>query len=152
MCPHLWAALKKTILNKAITFCGLKFSRHFHVVGLLNNILISWHFKFRFQPTCYISGQFNFAVWPKYHNLWHYDWAIEWKIKFLMCVSFQYFRNISNISGKNKKPKSKLKVEKNCVICFIESPLKIAKNAFYFIFKALFVLKYLSFCYGFLVM
>ena len=29
----------------------------------------------------------------------------------------------------------------NCVICFIESPLKMMKNAFYFILKALFVLK-----------
>ena len=26
---------------------------------------------------------------------------------------------------------------KNCVICFIESPIKIMKNAFYFILKAL---------------
>ena len=31
--------------------------------------------------------------------------------------------------------------KKNCVICFIESPLKTIKNAFYFIVKALFVLK-----------
>ena len=30
---------------------------------------------------------------------------------------------------------------KNCVICFIESPLKIMKNAFYFVLKAPFVLK-----------
>ena len=30
---------------------------------------------------------------------------------------------------------------KNCVICFIESPLKMMENAFYFILKALFVLK-----------
>ena len=31
--------------------------------------------------------------------------------------------------------------QKNCVICFIESPLKMMKNGFYFILKALFVLK-----------
>ena len=31
--------------------------------------------------------------------------------------------------------------KKNCVIYFIESPLKMMKNAFYFILKALFVLK-----------
>ena len=31
--------------------------------------------------------------------------------------------------------------KKKCVICFIESPLKLMKNAFYFILKALFVLK-----------
>ena len=31
--------------------------------------------------------------------------------------------------------------KKICVICLIESPLKMIKNAFYFILKALFVLK-----------
>ena len=35
--------------------------------------------------------------------------------------------------------------QKNCVICFIESPLKMMKNAFYFISKALFVLKIFKF-------
>ena len=35
--------------------------------------------------------------------------------------------------------------KKNCVICLIESPLKIMKNAFYFILKALFVLKIFKF-------
>ena len=32
-----------------------------------------------------------------------------------------------------------------CVICFIESPLKKMENAFYFIWKALFVLKIFKF-------
>ena len=35
--------------------------------------------------------------------------------------------------------------KKICVICFIESPLKVMKNAFYFILKALFVLKIFKF-------
>ena len=35
--------------------------------------------------------------------------------------------------------------KKNFVICFIESPLKIIKNAFCFILKALFVLKIFKF-------
>ena len=35
--------------------------------------------------------------------------------------------------------------KKNCVICFIESPLKILKNVFYFIWKSLFVLNILKF-------
>ena len=30
---------------------------------------------------------------------------------------------------------------KNCVVCLIESPLKMIKNAFYFILKVFFVLK-----------
>ena len=45
---------------------------------------------------------------------------------------------------------SKLKVglspsKKICVICLIESPLKMMKNAFYFILEALFVLKLFKF-------
>ena len=45
---------------------------------------------------------------------------------------------------------SKLKVglspsKKNCVICFIEIPLKMMKNGYYFILKALFVLEIFKF-------
>ena len=36
-----------------------------------------------------------------------------------------------------------LTFQKNCVICFIENPLKMMKNIFYFILKALFILKQL---------
>ena len=35
--------------------------------------------------------------------------------------------------------------KKNCVICFIESPLKMMKNAFYFTLKAPFVHKIFKF-------
>ena len=35
--------------------------------------------------------------------------------------------------------------EKTCVICLIESPLEMMKNAFYFILKAFFVLKIFKF-------
>ena len=35
--------------------------------------------------------------------------------------------------------------KKICIICLIESPLKVMKNAFYFILKALFVLKIFKF-------
>ena len=35
--------------------------------------------------------------------------------------------------------------KKICFICFIESSLKMTKNAFYFILKALFVLKIFKF-------
>ena len=47
--------------------------------------------------------------------------------------------------------KSNSHLPKTCVICFIESPLKMMKNAFYFILKALFVLKifkFLSWLFG----
>ena len=35
--------------------------------------------------------------------------------------------------------------KKACAICLIESPLKMMKNTFYFILKALFVLKIFKF-------
>ena len=35
--------------------------------------------------------------------------------------------------------------QKICIICFIESLLKVMKNTFYFIIKALFVLKIFKF-------
>ena len=38
--------------------------------------------------------------------------------------------------------------QKNIFICFIESPLKMIKNAFYFILKALFVPKIFKFLSG----
>ena len=43
------------------------------------------------------------------------------------------------------KSDSHLPKQENCVICFIESPLKMMENAFYFILKALFVLKMFKF-------
>ena len=48
------------------------------------------------------------------------------------------------------KPDSRL--PKNCVICFVGSPLKMMKNAFYFILQALFVLKTFKFRHDFSVM
>ena len=33
----------------------------------------------------------------------------------------------------------------NCIICLIESPLKVMKNAFYFILRAVFILKIFTF-------
>ena len=38
--------------------------------------------------------------------------------------------------------------KKISVICFIEGPLKIMKNTFYFILKALFVFKIFNFLFG----
>ena len=46
---------------------------------------------------------------------------------------------IDKLLGKPLKSDSHIP-KKMCVICFIESPLKMTKNAFYFILKALFVL------------
>ena len=40
-------------------------------------------------------------------------------------------------------------LQKNCVIYFIEGPLKMMKNAFYFILKALSFSRYLRFCLDF---
>ena len=51
----------------------------------------------------------------------------------------------------SKHLKSDSHLPKKFVICLIESPLKLMKNAFYFILKALFVftiLKFLSLLFG----
>ena len=42
--------------------------------------------------------------------------------------------------------------KKICFICFIENPLKLTKNDFYFILKALWFSRYLNFCHDILVM
>ena len=47
--------------------------------------------------------------------------------------------HISNLKSDSHLPK------KICVICFIESPLKMIKNTFYFMLKALFVLEIFKF-------
>ena len=55
-------------------------------------------------------------------------------------VRFPSHHNIGNIIKIEPLPS-----KKNCVICFIESPLKMMKNDFYFILKALFVLEIFKF-------
>ena len=52
-------------------------------------------------------------------------------------VSKQVYQNIVKIGLSSSK--------KKCFICFNESLLKVMKNAFYFILKALFVLKIFNF-------
>ena len=72
---------------------------------------------------------------------------LHWKcfIWVLLGRSFeknQSFQNVMLLVKHKKTLKSDSHIpKKNCVIYFIESPLKMMKNAFYFILKALFVLK-----------
>ena len=61
-----------------------------------------------------------------------------------------FFRNTDNNKNFCNTGVSKFKVrlspsEKICVVCFIESPLKMIKIAFYFILKAVFILKIFKF-------
>ena len=64
-------------------------------------------------------------------------------IVMLICIK----QHLSNIcSSIHERVKVGLSPSKNiCVICLIESPLKMMKNAFYFILKALFILKIFKF-------
>ena len=69
----------------------------------------------------------------------------EWN---LVLFIFNYYQLL--LEAKSKLIKFGIKVgfspsKKNCVICFIESPLKMVKNAFYLILKALFVLMIFKF-------
>ena len=60
-----------------------------------------------------------------------------------------YFRpnhsGLSSAVAKCQIESRTLTFQKNCVICLIESPLKMMKNVFYFILKAIFVLQVLKF-------
>ena len=59
--------------------------------------------------------------------------------------SFGIIKN-NMVDSDNMMPKVKLSPSKSiCVICFMENPLKTIKNVFYFILKALFVLKICKF-------
>ena len=83
----------------------------------------------------------------------------------IISVSFRFKTKVAGITGNDGTKNVKIRVplkylsnvwrtpemplievgrspsRKNCVICFIESPLKMMENGFYFILKALFVLK-----------
>ena len=58
------------------------------------------------------------------------------------CVKNKMVKNL--LQKRSLKSYSNL-AKTNCVICFIESALKMMENAFYFILKALFVLKIFKF-------
>ena len=65
-------------------------------------------------------------------------------IEFPLEISKMFLgKDVTKIGYDNLKSDSHLS-QKNCIICFIESPLKMMKNAFYFILKTLFVLKILK--------
>ena len=67
------------------------------------------------------------------------------KINYLKCLVSGSAAGHSYLKSDSHSPK------KICFICFNESPLKLVKNAFYFISKALFVLeifKFLSWPFG----
>ena len=49
------------------------------------------------------------------------------------------------MSGEVRLIKVRLSTSKKNVVCFTENPLKIMRNAFYFILKTLFVLKIFTF-------
>ena len=75
--------------------------------------------------------------------------CIERKYVLTFCNSFLKI-DLNCVNRFKNRFKIMLKSEfhlpkKLCIICFIESPLKMTKNAFYFILKALFVLEIFKF-------
>ena len=56
-----------------------------------------------------------------------------------------YEKDSKNVENYQRKKLELPPSKKNCVICLIERPLKIMKYAFYFILKALLVLKIFRF-------
>ena len=72
---------------------------------------------------------------------------LQWWITYVSTLKSEIVMTITVYKHKcNWEFKLKtLTFHKNRVICFIEIPLKMIKNAFYFILKALFVLKIFNF-------
>ena len=65
---------------------------------------------------------------------------------FVLLIIIAFSMKVKEIKTKFYQLKSDSHLPKqNCVICFIESPLPMMKNAFYFILKTLFVLKIFKF-------
>ena len=60
-------------------------------------------------------------------------------------IFFIFIKNNPKVQGLSIFKVELSPCKNNCVICFIESTLKIIKNAFYFILKAPFVLKIFTF-------
>ena len=110
----------------------------------LGDCLVNCSFFDQFYPGCFISfivrkkseveKSLNMYTFPLIFFWRHNFWVSWWNIKYLGSL------------------KSDSNLQKNiCFICFNESPLEMVKNAFYFILKALFVLKvfkFLSWLFG----
>ena len=82
------------------------------------------------------------SVYTKYLTLTSTNFSIDCIVHFGKCPSYK----------KHSKVAFKVRLspcKKNCVFCLIQSPLKMMKNAFYFILKALFVLKIFKFFFFF---
>ena len=66
----------------------------------------------------------------------------------LSCNEITEVMKISQMLASLKSDYHLPKKKKICFICFKDSPLKMMKNAFYFILKALLVLKiFINFCF-----
>ena len=93
-----------------------------------------------------IQNYITASVFNRSNIIWH-----NLITKYISWISKSSSVNNTNRTSKdNRKRKRKVKVgfspsKKVYFICFIESPLKMMKNAFYFILKALFVLKIFKF-------
>ena len=77
-------------------------------------------------------------------KIWHFCWDVifEWPLKVFYNPTKLTISIISIADFKMTLPPSK----KVGFICFNRRPLKMMKNAFYFMSKALFLLRYLNFC------
>ena len=69
---------------------------------------------------------------------------------FLVFLSLLLYLNVNFCTWFRFMPAAIVKArpspsKRNCVVCFIENPLKMIKNAFYFMLKASFILKVFKF-------
>ena len=75
-------------------------------------------------------------IWFRYVNNFFYLHTLEEDIEKFLCGLHEFDENLKVVLSSFKK---------KCLICFNESPLKLMKNTFYFILKAILVIKIVKF-------
>ena len=132
LCYKVWSLLHRDqdqFLYKSIKF---------HTSAYVYRIRTVWFYMFwnRGQFRI-IDREFLTLDWKKYgffNTIWG-KWA---------CISLYFYLTAFFPWSKYLKSDSHFP-KKNCVICLIESPLKMMKNAFCFILKAFIILKIFKF-------
>ena len=132
----------------------------FNFLHLINKfVIVAWNFLLVLISANQViksNENFSVSIWIVIinivvniiHRIWIF-YKCFWIIRMFHSCIFTFFFIKNWYFGSFKVGLSPSK--QNCVICFIESPLKIMKNAFYFILKALFILKifkFLSWLFG----
>ena len=122
--------MHKMVLYVDLWFVLLKITSHVHIWYILRKMISYVNIRFKL---CNMSLYIDISIYHAQHcfTCWH-------------IVILHNMDSYLDLCPLNLKPDSHLPI-KIIFVCVNESPLKIMKNAFYFILKALFILKIFKF-------